>query len=89
MRNAGLDKSQAAIKILGRNINNLRCAHDIILMAENEEEVECLLMRVKEESEKAGLKLSTQKSKTMASGSITSRKIEGGKVLGLPNLCGW
>ena len=89
MWNAGLDKSQAAIKILGRNINNLRCAHDIILMAENKEEVEGLLMRVKEESEKADLKLSTQKSKTMASGSITSRQIEGEKVLGLPNLCGW
>ena len=88
MRNAGLDESQTAIKIPGRN-NNLRCAGDIILMAENEEEVEGLLMRVKEESEKAGLKLNTQKTKIMASDSITSRQKEGEEVLGFPNLCGW
>ena len=89
MQNAGLDESQAAIKFAGRNINNLRCADDTILMAESEEEVEGLLMRVKEESEKAGLKLNIQKTKIMTSGSITSRQIEGENVLGFPNLCGW
>ena len=89
MQNAGLDESQAAIKLAGRNINNLRCADDTILMAESEEEVEGLLMRVKEESEKAGLKLNIQKTKIMTSGSITSRQIEGENVLGFPNLCGW
>ena len=78
MWNAGLDESQAAIKIPGRN-NNLRCAGDIILMAENEEEVEGLLMRVKEESEKAGLKLNMQKTKITASGCISSRQIDGRK----------
>ena len=89
MQNAGLDESQAAIKFAGRNINNLRCADDTILMAESEEEVEALLMRVKEETEKAGLKLNIQKTKIMTSGSITSRQIEGENVLGFPNLCGW
>ena len=89
MQNAGLDESQATIKFSGRNINNLRCADDTILMAESEEEVEGLLMRVKEESEKAGLKLNIQKTKIMTSGSITSRQIEGENVLGFPNLCGW
>ena len=80
MRNAGLDESQAGIKISGRNINNLRYADDTTLMAESEEELKSLLMRVKEESEKVGLKLSIQKTKIMASGPITSWKIEGEKV---------
>ena len=70
MRNAGLDESQTGIKIAGRNINNLRYADDIILMADNEEELKSLLMRVKEESEKAGLKLNIQKTKIMASSPI-------------------
>ena len=72
MRNAGLDESQAAIKIAGRNIKNLRYADDSTLMAESEEELESLLMRVKGKSEKACLKLSIQKAKIMASGPITS-----------------
>ena len=72
MRNAGLDKAQAGIKIAGRNINNLRYADDTTLMAESEEELKSLLMKVKEESEKAGLKFSIQKTKIMASGPITS-----------------
>ena len=72
MRNAGLDEAQAGIKIAGRNINNLRYADDTTLMAENEEELKSLLMKVKEESEKAGLKLNVQKPKIMASGPITS-----------------
>ena len=72
MRNAGLDEAQTGIKIARRNINNLRYADDTILMAENEEELKSLLMRVKEESEKAGLKLNIQKTKIMASGPITS-----------------
>ena len=72
MRNAGLDESQAAIKIAGRNIKNLRYADDSTLMVESEEELESLLMRVKGESEKACLKLSIQKAKIMASGPITS-----------------
>ena len=76
MRNAGLDEAQAGIKISGRNINNLRYADDIILMAESEEELKSLLMKVKEESEKAGLKLNTQKMKIMASGPITSWQID-------------
>jgi len=80
MRNAGLDESQTGIKIARRNINNLRYADDTILMAENEEELKSLLMRVKEESEKAGLKLNIQKTKIMASGPITSWQIEGAKV---------
>ena len=70
MRNAGLDKTQAGIKIAGRNINNLRYAEDITLVTESEEELNSLLMKVKEENEKAGLKLSIQKSKIMASGPI-------------------
>ena len=73
MRNAGLDKVQAGFKIARRNINNLRCADDNTLMAESEEELKSLLMKVKEESEKVGLKLNNQKSKIMASGPITSR----------------
>ena len=80
MRNAGLDESQTGIKIAGRNINNLRYADDIILMADNEEELKSLLMRVKGESEKTGLKLNTQKTKIMASGPITSWQLEGAKV---------
>ena len=72
MRNAGLDEAQAGVKFAGRNINNLRCADDTILMAESEEELKSLLMKVKGESEKVGLKLNIQKTKTMASGPITS-----------------
>ena len=72
MRNAGLDEAQAGIKAAGRNINNLRCADDNTLMAESEEELKSLLMKVKEESEKVGLKLNIQKTKIMASGPITS-----------------
>ena len=80
MRNAGLDESQAGIKISGRNINNLRYADDTTLMAESEEELKSLLMKVKEESEKVGLKLNLQKTKIMASGPITSRHIDGETV---------
>ena len=72
MRNAGLDKTQAGIKIAGRNINNLRYANDSTLMAESEEDLKSFLMKVKEESEKVGLKLSIQKTKIIASGPITS-----------------
>ena len=77
MRNPGLDEAQAGIKIAGRNINNLRHAGDTTLMAESEEELKCLLMKVKEESEKVGLKLNIQKTKIMASGPITSWQIDG------------
>ena len=77
MRNAGLEETQAAIKIAGRNINNLRYADDTTLMAESEEEPKSLLLKVKEESEKAGLKLNIQKTKIMASGPITSWQIDG------------
>ena len=77
MRNAGLEKTQAWIKIAGRNINNLRYADDSTLMAESEEELKSLLMKVKEESEKVGLKLNIQKTKIMASGPITSWQIDG------------
>ena len=101
MRNTGLEEAQAGIKIAGRNINNLRYADGIILMAESEEELKSLLMKVKEESEKFGLKLSIQKTKIMASGPITSWQIdwetmetvaafiffEGGVVL--QNHCRW
>ena len=80
MRNAGLDELQAGIKIGGRNINNLRYADDTTLMAESEEELKSLLMRVKEESERAGLKLNIKKTKIMASGPITSWQIEGENV---------
>ena len=72
MRNAGLEEAQAGIKIAGRNINNLRYADDITLMAENKEELKSLLMKVKEESEEVGLKLNIQKTKIMTSGSISS-----------------
>ena len=77
MRNTGLDKVQDGIKIAGRNIHNLRYADDTTLMAESEEELKGLLMKVKEESEKAGLKLNVQKIKIMASGPITSWQIDG------------
>ena len=77
MRNAELDKAQAGIKIAGRNINNLRHTDDTTLMAESEEELKSLLMKVKEESEKVGLKLNIQKTKIMASGPITSWQIGG------------
>ena len=93
MRNARLDESQAGIKIAWRNINNLRYTDDTTLMAESEEELKSLLMKVKEESEKVGLKLNIQKTKIMASGPITSWQIDGNKVekvtdfLGLQNHC--
>ena len=80
MRNAGLDEEQAGIKIAGRNINNLRYADDIILMAESEEELKSLLMRVKEESEKVSLQLNIEKTKIMVSRSITSWQIDGETV---------
>ena len=80
MRNAGLEEAQAGIKIAGRNINNLRYADDTILMAEGEEELKSLLMKVKEESEKVGLKLNIQKTKIMAYGPITSWQIDGETV---------
>uniref|UniRef100_A0AC11CXA7 Uncharacterized protein n=1 Tax=Ovis aries TaxID=9940 RepID=A0AC11CXA7_SHEEP len=80
MINAGLEETQAGIKIFGRNINNLRYADDTILMAESEEELKSLLMKVKEESEKVGLKLNIQKTKIMASGPITSWEIDGETV---------
>ena len=76
MRNAGLEEAQTGIKIVGRNINNLRDAYDTTLMAEGEEELKSLLMKVKEESEKVGLKLNIQKPKIMASGPITSWQID-------------
>ena len=77
MRNAGLDEAQAGIKIARKNINNLRYAYDTTLMAQSEEELKSLLMKVKEETEKVGLKLNVQKSKIMASGPITSWQIDG------------
>ena len=77
MQNSGLDDSQAEIKISGRNINNFSHANTTTLMAEDEKEVKSLLMRVKEENEKTGLKLNIQKTKIMASGSITSQQIDG------------
>ena len=80
MRNAGLEETQAGIKIAGRNINNFRYANDITLMAESEEERKSLLMKVKEESEKVGLKLNIQKTKIMASAPITSWEIDGETV---------
>ena len=93
MRNAGLEETQAGIKISRRNINNLRYADDTTLMAESEEELKSFLMKVKEESEKAGLKFNIQKTKIMASGSITSWQINGNSerlyFLGLQNRCIW
>ena len=80
MRNTGLEDAQAGIKIAGRNINNLRYADDITLMAEGEEELKSFLMKVKEESEKVGLKPNIQKTKIMASGPITSCEIDGETV---------
>ena len=80
MRNAGLEEAQAGIKIAGRNINNLRHAYDTTLMAESEEELKRLLMKVKEESEKVGLKLNIKKTKIMSSGPITSWEIDGETV---------
>ena len=80
MRNAGLEEAHAGMKIAERNINNLKYADDTTLMAESKEELKSLLMKVIEESEKAGLKLNIQKTKIMASGPITSWQIEGGKV---------
>ena len=85
MRNTGLEETQAGIKIAGRNINNLRYADDTTLMAENEEELKSLLMKVKVESEKTGLKLNIQKMKIMASGPITSREIDGETVETVPD----
>ena len=96
MRNTGLDEAQAGIKIAGRNINNLRYTDDTTLMAESEEELKSLLMKVKEDSEKVGLKLNMQKTKIMTSGPITSWQIDGETVetvadyfLGLQNHCRW
>ena len=93
MRNTGLEQAQAGIKISGRNINNLRYANDITLMAEREEELKSLLMKVKEESQNVGLKLNIQKTKIMASRPITSWEIDGETVAdyfwGLQNHCRW
>ena len=97
MRNAGLEEAQAGIKIAGTNINSLRYADDTTLMAKNEEELNSLLMKVKEKSEKVGLKLNIQKSKIMASGPITSWKIDEATmensdrlhILRLQNHCRW
>ena len=97
MRNAGLDEAQAGIKIARRNINNLRYADDTTLMAKGKEELKSLLMKMKEESEKAGLKFNIQKTKSMASGPITSWEIDGEDsgnsvrfyFLGLQNHCRW
>ena len=96
MRNVGLDEAQVRIKVAGRNISNLRYADDTTLMAESEEELKSLLMKLKEESEKGGLKLNIQKTKIMASGPITSWEIDGETVetvadyfSGLQDCCRW
>ena len=89
MRNAGLEEVQAGIEIAGKNINNLRNADDTTLMAESEEELKNLLMKVKEESEKAGLKLNIQKTKIMASGPITSWEIDGETVETVSDFIFW
>ena len=99
MRNAGLEETQAGIKIAGRNINNLRHADDTTLMAESEEELKSLLMKVKEESKKVGLKLNIQKTKIITSGPIISWQIDGEtvetvtnfipRIKGLQNHCRW
>ena len=89
MRNAGLEEAQAGIKIAGRNINNLRYADDTTLMAESEEELKSLLMKVREESEKVGLKLNIWKTKIMASGPITSWEIDGETVETVAGLILW
>ena len=89
MRNAGLEEAQAGIKFAGRNINNLRYADDATLMAESEEELKSLLMEMKEESEKVGLKLNIQKTKIMASGPITSWEIDGETVETVSDFIFW
>ena len=89
MRNAGLEEAQAGIKIAGRNINNLRYADDTTLMAESEEELKSLLMKMKEESKKVGLKLNIQKMKIMASGPITSCEIDGETVEAVADFIFW
>ena len=89
MRNAGLEEAQAGIKIARRNINNLRYADDTTLMTESEEELKSLLMKVKEESDKVGLKLNIQTTKIMASGPITSQKIDGETVEMVSDLIFW
>ena len=89
MRNAGLEEAQAGIKIAGRYINNLRYADDTTLMAESEKELKSLLMKVKEESEKVGLKLNIQKTKIMASGPITSRQTDGETVETVADFTFW
>ena len=89
MRNAGLEEAQAGIKIAGRNINHLRYAHDTTLMAESEEELKSLLMKVKVESEKVGLKLNIQKMKIMASGPITSLEKDGETVETMADFIFW
>ena len=89
MRNPGLEETQAGIKIAGRNINNLRYVDDTTVMAESEEELKSLLMKVKEESEKVGLKLSIQKTKIMASGPITSWEIDGETVETVSDFIFW
>ena len=89
MRNAGLEEAQAGIKIAGRNLNNLRYADDTTLMAESEEELKSLLMKVKQESEKVGLKLDIQKTKIMVSGPITSWQINGETVKTVSRLFSW
>ena len=96
MRNAGLEEAQSGIKIAGRNINNLRYADDTTLMAESKEELKSLLIKVKEENEKVGLKLNIQKTMIIASGPITSWQIDGETMetvtdyfLGLQNHCRW
>ena len=96
MRNTGLDETQAGLKIAGRNINNLRYADNTTLMAESEEELKSLLMKVKEETEKVGLKLNIQKTKIIASGPITSWQVDGETVetvadqfSGFQNHCRW
>ena len=89
MRNAGLEEAQAGIKTAGRNINNLRYADDTTLLAESKEELKSLLMKLKEESEKAGLKLNIQKTKIMASGPITSWQIDGETVETVTDFIFW
>ena len=89
LNNAGLDEAEAGIKIAGRNINNLRYADDTTLMAESEEELKSLLMKVKEESEKVGLKINIQKTKIMASGPITSWQIDGETVETVSDFIFW
>ena len=94
MQNAGLDEAQAGIKISGRNINNLRQTNDTTLMAESEEELKTLSMKVKEESEKVGLKLNIQKTKTVASGPMANRWRNNGNsvrlyIMGFQNHCRW